>query len=116
MLILGLAGVNRRLYDGGLQYALAQPHHNLQVGMSYAAWSLALFQVPFIWNVFASLKFGRVVDANPWQATTLEWAAAPTPPIAHGNFETVPAVYRPPYEYSVPGAAEDFVPQNSTSV
>jgi cytochrome c oxidase subunit 1 len=99
-----------------LQYALAQPHHNLQVGMSYAAWSLALFQVPFIWNVFASLKFGRVVDANPWQATTLEWAAAPTPPIAHGNFETVPAVYRPPYEYSVPGAAEDFVPQNSTSV
>jgi cytochrome c oxidase subunit I len=116
MLILGLAGVNRRLYDGGMQYAHAQPLHNLQVGMSYAAWALALFQLPFIWNVFASLKFGRVADANPWQATTLEWAAAPTPPIAHGNFETIPAVYRPAYEYSVPGAADDFVPQNSTNV
>ena len=116
MLILGLAGVNRRLYDGGLQYAHAQPLHNLQVGMSYAAWALALFQLPFIWNVFASLKFGRVADVNPWHATTLEWTAAPTPPIAHGNFETIPAVYRPAYEYSVPGAADDFVPQNSASV
>jgi len=116
MLILGLAGVNRRLYDGGMQYAHAQPLHNLQVGMSYAAWALALFQLPFIWNVFASLKFGRVANVNPWQATTLEWTAAPTPPIAHGNFETIPAVYRPAYEYSVPGAADDFVPQNSTSV
>jgi cytochrome c oxidase subunit 1 len=116
MLILGLAGVNRRLYDGGMQYALAQPLHGVQVGMSYAAWALALFQLPFIWNVFASLKFGRVADANPWHATTLEWTAAPTPPIAHGNFETIPAVYRPAYEYSVPGAADDFVPQNSAGV
>ena len=116
MLILGLAGVNRRLYDGGMQYAHAQPLHGLQVGMSYAAWALALFQLPFIWNVFASLKFGRVADVNPWHATTLEWTAAPTPPIAHGNFETIPAVYRPAYEYSVPGAADDFVPQNSASL
>ena len=78
--------------------------------------ALALFQLPFIWNVFASLKFGRVADVNPWHATTLEWTAAPTPPIAHGNFETIPAVYRPAYEYSVPGAADDFVPQNSASL
>ena len=50
----------------GMQYALAKPLHPLQVGMSYSAWTLALFQLPFIWNVFASLKFGRVADANPW--------------------------------------------------
>jgi cytochrome c oxidase subunit 1 len=116
MLILGLAGVNRRLFDGGMQYAHAQPLHNAQVGMSYAAWALAVFQLPFIWNVFASLKFGRVAETNPWQATTLEWTAAPTPPLAHGNFETIPAVYRPAYEYSVPGAADDFLPQNSAGV
>jgi cytochrome c oxidase subunit I len=116
MLILGLAGVNRRLYDGGMVYAHAQPLHGLQVGMSYAAWALAVFQLPFIWNVFASLKFGKVADTNPWHATTLEWTAAPTPPIAHGNFEAIPAVYRTAYEYSVPGAADDFLPQNSASV
>jgi cytochrome c oxidase subunit I len=115
MLLLGLAGVNRRLYDGGMQYAHAQPLHNLQVGMSYAAWALAVFQLPFIWNVFASAKLGRVATANPWQATTLEWTAAPTPPIAHGNFETIPSVYRPAYEYSVPGAADDYLPQNNAS-
>jgi cytochrome c oxidase subunit 1 len=113
MLIVGLGGVNRRLYDGGMQYAHAQPLHGFQVGMSYAAWALALFQLPFIWNVFASLKFGRVADANPWHATTLEWTAAPTPPIAHGNFDTLPSVYRPAYEYSVPGAVDDYLPQNS---
>jgi cytochrome c oxidase subunit 1 len=112
MLIIGLAGVNRRLYDGGMQYAHAQPLHGAHVGMSYAAWTLAVFQLPFIWNLFASLKRGRVAGANPWHATTLEWAA-PTPPIAHGNFETVPSVYRAAYEYSVPGAAEDYLPQNS---
>ena len=115
MFILGLQHVNRRLYDGGMEYAHAQPLHNLQVGMSYAAWALAVFQLPFIWNVFASAKFGRVAEENPWQATTLEWTAAPTPPIAHGNFETIPAVYRPAYEYSVPGAGDDYLPQNSAT-
>ena len=47
---------------------------------------------------------------NPWQATTIEWAAPSPPP--HGNFVTAPEAYRGPYEYSVPGAATDYVPQN----
>ena len=35
-----------------------------------------------------------------------------TPP-KHGNFgPTLPVVYRWAYDYSVPGAAEDFIPQN----
>jgi cytochrome c oxidase subunit 1 len=116
MLILGLAGVNRRLYDGGMQYAHAQPLHQLQVWMSYSAWALAFFQIFFVINLFGSLRFGRLAGANPWQATTLEWTAAPTPPIAHGNFETVPVVYRAAYEYSVPGAADDYLPQNQTDL
>jgi cytochrome c oxidase subunit 1 len=116
MFVLGLAGVNRRLYDGGMQYAHAQGVIHLNVWMSYAAWGLAFFQLFFIVNLFGSLRFGRRADANPWQATTLEWTAAPTPPLAHGNFETVPAVYRAAYEYSVPGAADDYLPQNRADV
>jgi len=112
MFVLGLAGVNRRLYDGGVQYAHAQGVIHLQVWMSYFAWGLGIFQLPFVWNVFASAKLGRVAGVNPWRATTLEWTAAPTPPIDHGNFETIPSVFRPAYEYSVPGAASDYVPQN----
>jgi cytochrome c oxidase subunit 1 len=58
-----------------------------------------------------SIRFGRRVDANPWEATTLEWAT-PTPPLAHGNFVEPVRAYRDPYEYSVPGVAGDFLPQH----
>jgi cytochrome c oxidase subunit 1 len=88
---------------------------HFNVWMSHAAFCLALFQLPFIVNVFVSLRFGRRVGANPWQATTLEWTAAPSPPIAHGNFDVVPVVYREAYDYSVPGADNDFLPQNRTA-
>jgi len=110
MFVQGLAGMNRRGYDGGALYA-----HNaglplkLNVVIGFAAWTLGLFQIPFIINFFSSLKWGQKVDKNPWEATTLEWSA-PSPP-GHGNFLTEPVAYRGPYEYSVPGAARDFTPQ-----
>jgi cytochrome c oxidase subunit 1 len=111
MFIQGLAGINRRLYDGGMQYVHAQPLQYWNVIQGWAAWGLGAFQILFIINFFMSMKRGRPVSANPWDATTLEWAAAPSPP-PHGNFPTPPRVYRGPYEYSVPGAPTDFTPQN----
>jgi cytochrome c oxidase subunit 1 len=109
MLIQGMAGLNRRMYDGGEIYAHTQGvlHYNKVISM--AAWGLAIAQIPFIINFFISWKKGLKVGENPWQATTLEWAAPSPPP--HGNFATAPVVYRGPYEYSVPGAAQDFSPQ-----
>jgi len=110
MFIQGLGGMNRRMYDGGAQYA-----HNaglplqLHIWIGMAAWTLGLFQIPFIFNFFWSIWKGKPVSDNPWDATTLEWSA-PSPP-GHGNFLTEPIVYRGPYEYSVPGAAKDFTPQ-----
>jgi cytochrome c oxidase subunit I len=112
MLIQGLAGVQRRLYDGGASYSHAQPVLHWNVFMSISAWCLALSQIPFIINLFWSIWKGKKVGANPWEATTLEWAAAPSPPIAHGNFPEVPTVVRGPYDYSLPGASQDFVPQH----
>jgi cytochrome c oxidase subunit 1 len=111
MFIQGLHGVNRRLYDGGQQYAHAQPVLYLNGVMSYAAWGLFLFQLPFIFNFFYSIWKGPRVSDNPWEATTLDWAATPSPP-PHGNFLETPRVYRGPYEYSVPGHKGDFVPQH----
>jgi len=109
MFIQGLGGMNRRLYDGGAQYAHNAEllHWNVVIGM--AAWTLALFQLPFIYNFFTSIRNGKPADRNPWDATTLEWTA-PSPP-GHGNFETTPVVYRGAYEYSMPGAPKDFTPQ-----
>ncbi len=110
MFIQGLAGVSRRLYDGGQQYAHAQSVLYLNQVMSIAAWVLFLCQLPFIFNFFWSIWKGEKSTDNPWEATTLEWQT-PTPP-GHGNFLTEPTVYRNPYEYSVPHAAKDFTPQN----
>src|SRR5512145_2929254 len=112
MFIQGLHGVNRRLYDGGVQYAHAQPVLHWNQFMSYAAWGLMIFQIPFIFNFFWSIWKGKPVGSNPWKATTLEWTATTSPPLAHGNFETTPEVFHGPYEYSVPGRSTDFLPQN----
>ncbi len=113
MLIQGLAGVSRRLYDGGLTYDFAESVIHYNEFMSISAWLLALFQIPFIINFFWSIKKGKKVEkANHWDATTLEWSAAPTPPVAHGNFETLPSVYRGPYEYSPPDSDRAYIAQD----
>ena len=112
MLIQGMAGVSRRLYDGGASYLHAEHVLYLNKVMSHSAWALAVVQLIFIVNFIWSICAGRKVENdNPWESTTLEWAT-PTPP-PHGNFPGgAPTVYRGPYEYSVPGAKHDFLPQN----
>jgi cytochrome c oxidase subunit 1 len=112
MFLQGLAGISRRLYDGGAQYAHASGTLYWNEVMSWGAWVLGIAQIPFFINFFYSIYKGKKVDANPWEATTLEWSAAPSPP-PHGNFLTEPVVHRGPYEYSVPGDAADFTPQNA---
>jgi cytochrome c oxidase subunit 1 len=110
MFIQGLAGVSRRLWDGGATYAHAQGVLEWNVVMSISAWILGLAQIPFFINFFSSIKGGRKVDDNPWESTTLEWAAPSPPP--HGNFPAGVSVHRGPYEYSVPGHDKDFLPQH----
>jgi cytochrome c oxidase subunit 1 len=109
MFIIGMAGVSRRLFDAGAAYEFAQPTMHWNVVSSWGAWAMAAFQLPFIFNFFWSIRKGEPVGDNPWQATTIEWSAPSPPP--HGNFRRAPEAYRGPYEYSVPGAAKDFVPQ-----
>jgi cytochrome c oxidase subunit 1 len=113
MLIQGLAGVSRRLADGGESYAHAQGTLHLNEIMSYSAWLLAVAQIPFIINIIRTLlrKKDAEPDTNPWRATTIEWTDTTSPPMGHGNFEKVPTVHRGPYEYSVPGDSSDFTPQ-----
>ena len=61
-----------------------------------------------VWSAYK----GKRSERNPWGATTLEWQTSEFPP-GHGNFgEKLPVVYRWAYAYSVPGADQDFVPQN----
>jgi cytochrome c oxidase subunit 1 len=124
MFAQGMAGMERRMADGGAGYsvannpdaigALADQFLKLNVNITFAAYALGLSQIPFIINLFYSISKGRSVESdNPWQSTTLEWQT-PTPP-PHGNFTTPPKVFAGPYEYSVPGAAQDYNPQNQKS-
>jgi len=112
MFVLGLAGVSRRLYDGGAIYAHAQDFLYLNEVISVSAWMLGIFQIPFIINFFVSMRKGKRAEANHWEATTLDWSATTSPPLAHGNFAHAPEVHRGPYDYSVPGHARDFSPQD----
>lgn len=122
MFLQGLAGMHRRMYDGGVTYmGTATPEEGV-VGIlakyvemnqtiSIAAWCLGLSQIPFIINFFYSITNGKKVEStNPWKATTLEWQT-PTPP-PHGNFDGPVEVYHGPYEYSSPHNDDDFIPQN----
>ncbi len=120
MFLQGLSGMSRRMYDGGASYAsdmeagilgLTADAIRLNVPITHAAFGLLIFQIPFIINVFYSMRNGKKVENdNPWESTTLEWAT-PTPP-PHGNFLEQPVVYRDPYEYSVPGSKKGFIAQN----
>jgi len=116
MFLQGMLGMHRRWYDGGQGWTLAGEKVWGMSGfewngpISIAAWVMGLAQIPFIINFFWSIKYGKKVDNNPWQATTLEWTAPSPPP--HGNFATTPTVYRGPYEYSLPGRETDFTMQD----
>ncbi len=122
MFAQGIAGMSRRMSDGGATYLVTDATKdilgrldpsvvNANIGITTAAILLGVAQIPFIWNFFSSIFIGeKVTNDNPWDATTLEWQT-PTPP-PHGNFVKAIKVYRGPYEYSVPGAPRDFLPQN----
>ena len=109
MFLQGLAGMNRRLYDGGRGYEVFAKFDGSFHLQAWSAVFLGVVQLVFIWNFFRSIKQGEQVSSNPWEATTLEWTTSSPPP--HDNFGSTPVVHRGPYDYSLPGAKTDFTPQ-----
>jgi cytochrome c oxidase subunit 1 len=110
---LGFLGVPRRYYALGSTDFIPQSAHTLNTSITIAALFVGASQLLFFANILWSLKYGKKADSNPWGAATLEWQTAETPPI-HGNWgDKLPSVYRWAYDYSVPGAHQDFIPQNT---
>jgi len=108
MHILGVAGHMRRIADPE-QYAFLKPLMPINVFMTICAFILGFTQFIFLANIAYSLFWGPRAGRNPWKCNSLEWTA-PSPP-GHGNFETIPIVYRGPYEYSAPDVDADYWPQ-----
>jgi cytochrome c oxidase subunit 1 len=109
---LGLLGMPRRYYEYGHTAFIPDTAHYLNAFITTAALIVGAAQLIFFYNMITSYFYGPKAGGNPWRATTLEWQT-PTTPAPHGNWgPNLPVVYRWAYDYSVPGAAEDFIPQN----
>jgi cytochrome c oxidase subunit 1 len=114
MHFVGLAGTPRRYYDYSIYGTFDTESFNLimdlNVIITIFSFIGAIGQLIFLFNFFYSVFRGPKAVQNPWRGTTLEW----TTPVEHmhGNWPGErPTVYRWPYDYSVPGAKEDFIPQ-----
>jgi cytochrome c oxidase subunit 1 len=115
MHFIGLSGNMRRIADLSAYGSLAdlQPVH---LFMSFAAFGTIGAQLLFVFNLVWSFFRGeKTASDNPWEATTLEWTIPSPPP--HDNFAGLePVVHRGPYEFAVPGADKDYVPQHLPEV
>ena len=109
---LGILGVPRRYYANAGTDFIPASAQSLNQFITISALIVGSVQLLFLFNMARSYFKGKESGSNPWNATTLEWQTPDTPP-KHGNFgRELPLVYRWAYDYSVPGAAQDFIPQN----
>jgi len=109
---LGFLGVPRRYYELNDTSFVPASARDLNAFITVAALVVGFAQIVFICNIFWSAYRGKKAERNPWKAASLEWQT-PTMPPGHGNWaKELPVVYRWAYDYSVPGAKQDFIPQN----
>ena len=106
---LGIAGFPRRYY-AFTSYDFTHAFADMNAFISLAAFVTFGAQFIFLVNFFGSMFRGKRAPQNPWHSNTLEWTTPIVPP--HGNWpDELPLVYRWPYDYSKPGAPDDFIPQ-----
>jgi cytochrome c oxidase subunit I len=109
---LGFIGVPRRYFEINDTTFVPANVHDLNMFISVVALIVGFAQMVFLYNIISNIWLGKKAERNPWRATTLEWQTPDVPP-GHGNWgKETPVVYRWAYDYSVPGVAQDYIPQN----
>ena len=109
MHFLGLAGLPRRYYSNEA-FTMFEGLSDINSIITFFALAGAVVQGLFILNFVYSIFKGPRATQNPWKSNTLEW----TTPVEriHGNWPgELPVVHRWAYDYSKPGAKEDFILQ-----
>lgn len=106
---IGIAGFPRRYYSF-TNFDAFSSFGDLNMFVTVAAIITFGAQFLFVFNFFYSMWRGKKAPANPWGSNTMEWTTPRNP--GHGNWPgKIPTVYRWPYDYSKPGAEDDFIPQ-----
>jgi cytochrome c oxidase subunit 1 len=93
--ILGYLGMPRRYPYYPEEWQVFNVLSSAGASVLAVGYLLPLIYLP--WSFF----FGRPAPQNPWNASGLEWNEAASPPI-RTNFEKVPQVTKPPYDYPYP--------------
>ena len=107
---IGIAGFPRRYYMWS-NFQAFDIMGDVNTFISVAAFLTFAAQFIFAFNFFYSMFKGKKATENPWRSTTLEWTTPVEP--GHGNWPgAIPEVHRWPYDYSKPGAEDDFIPQH----
>ena len=101
---LGAEGMPRRYAD----YLPTDGFTTLNMVASIGAFVLGASTLPFLWNVFSTLRYGQPVTADdPWgYGNSLEWATTCPPP--RHNFTELPRIRseRPAFELHYPNMSQ----------
>jgi cytochrome c oxidase subunit I len=84
--LLGLDGMIRRVVD----YAPNPGWTELNFLSTIGAFMVGVSMLPFMWNVFVTMRKPADAPDDPWDANTLEWATTSPPPPY--NFEALPPI------------------------
>jgi cytochrome c oxidase subunit I len=97
--ILGYLGMPRRYWQYPPEFQVLNVLST--AGSTILAVGYVLPMIYFLW----SMRYGKLVDANPWGAAGLEWKTASPPPTS--NFEETPVVTWEAYNYDQIPAPEE---------
>lgn len=107
MMIIGHAGMHRRLYNPFV-YDFLKNLVPLNTFITVSALTMGAAQIIFVINFVHSLYKGKKASDNPWEVGTLEWTIPS--PAPHYNFKTIPVVKCGPHEFGNPNlkTGKDF--------
>ncbi len=100
MMVVGYAGMHRRLYNPFI-YEFLQRLAPINTWITYGAIIMGVGQFFFLWNFFSTIFVKRdKAEKNPWRVGTLEWTIPS--PAPHYNFQEIPVVKCGPHEFGNP--------------